>query len=61
MKKSCKNCKNSYLEMWHIGEVVKCHFGLNRLSKYNPQDTIRDVGFICASWKREEKNEEKNS
>lgn len=43
--------------MWIIGEVVKCHFGLNRISKYNPRDTIEDVGSICKSWKREEKDE----
>jgi len=51
MIKSCKNCINSYIEKWIIGDVYKCHFGLNRLSNYNPHDSIEDVGKICKSWK----------
>jgi len=51
MIKSCKNCINSYVEKWIIGNVYKCHLGLNRLSKYNPHDSIEDVGKICKLWK----------
>lgn len=51
MIKSCKNCIYSYVERWIIGDVYKCHLGLNRLSKYNPNDSVEDVGRICKLWK----------